>query len=211
MLRDRPEPLIYAAWMDRLEQALVMDRLGPAAAGIAKEFRGLRPDLMQRLLERLRGQPDGAAAAETMLRTTLSATLDALGAAYGANMEAWRWGDAHPAALTSQLFGRIPLLGKLFDTGLPASGGDETVNRAGYVPGDGVHYPDVHGPGYRAVYDLADLESSRMIIATGQSGSPFSPHYGDLAQRWETGDALQLRGTEDELAQTGLGRIGFTP
>ncbi len=210
MRRDRPEPLIYAAWIEHLQDALVKERLGVNAA-LSGEFRGFDPNRIARLLDRLRSGADGPAAADTILTTTLADTLHALQSAYGTDMEGWRWGEAHPAALTSQLFGRIPLLGHLFDVGLPASGGEETINRGGYAPGDGVHLPDVHGPGYRAVYDLADLDSSRMIIATGQSGSPFSAHYGDMVERWRNGDAVTLAGTAEELVRTGLGRIGFEP
>jgi penicillin amidase len=59
--------------------------------------------------------------------------------------------------------------------------------------GDGV-FEDVHGPGFRAVYDLADLDNSRFMIATGQSGNPLSPHYGDLAERWRDGHYVKLVG-----------------
>jgi hypothetical protein len=58
----------------------------------------------------------------------------------------------------------------------------ETVNRAGFARTDGVHFSDIHGPGYRGVFDLANLDDSRFIIATGESGNPLSPHYGDMAQ-----------------------------
>jgi penicillin amidase len=52
----------------------------------------------------------------------------------------------------------------------------------------------VHGPGYRAVYDLADLDNSRFMIATGQSGNLLSPLYGNLTQRWRDGKYLKLVG-----------------
>jgi penicillin amidase len=34
------------------------------------------------------------------------------------------------------------------------------------------------------------------MIATGQSGNPFSPHYGDLATRWRDGIYVILDGNE---------------
>jgi len=135
----------------------------------------------------------------------------ALGETYGQDMGSWRWGAAHKAALSSQLFGRIPVLGSLFDVGLAAPGGVETVNRAGFARTDGVVFPDQHGPGYRSVFDLADLDNSRFIIATGESGNPLSPYFGNLTKRWRDGEPIKLTGTADEVAARGLGRMRFTP
>ncbi|MGH6792246.1 MAG: penicillin acylase family protein, partial [Methyloceanibacter sp.] len=53
-------------------------------------------------------------------------------------------------------------------------------------------YDNIHGPGYRAVYNLADLENSRFVIATGQSGNPLSPLYGSFVERWRDGDYISL-------------------
>ena len=41
-----------------------------------------------------------------------------------------------------------------------------------------------HAPSLRALYDLADLERSRFIQSTGQSGNVMSPWYSNMAQRW---------------------------
>jgi penicillin amidase len=61
------------------------------------------------------------------------------------------------------------------------------------------------------VFDLANLDSSRFIIATGESGDPLSPHYGDLAERWRDGEAITLAGSADAVAATGIGRQRFLP
>ena len=50
----------------------------------------------------------------------------------------------------------------------------------------------VHGPSYRGVYDLANLDRSQFIAAPGQSGRPFSRHGHDLLQRWRDGATLTL-------------------
>ena len=42
----------------------------------------------------------------------------------------------------------------------------------------------------RAVYDLADLENSRFIYQTGQSGLVFSSRYRDMRDSWA---ALEYR------------------
>lgn len=208
MRRDRPEPLIYAAWTARLQAALVTKRL--AGSGIALPQLNFYNALMiGRLLDRFGSGGSGESAA--VLASTLDETMTALAAVYGKDIDGWRWGDAHKATFTSQLLGAIPLLGRLFDIGLPSSGGPESVNAAGYFSQDQTRFPDSHGPGYRAVYDLADLDSSRLIIGTGQSGNPFSPHYGDLAERWRNGGAITLGGTAEQVKSRGAGEILLSP
>jgi penicillin amidase len=198
----RAEPLIYSAWVSRLSRALLVKRLGPGGDSVRL---GYDPDLIIRLLDHFGPESEG------ILVTTLDDTLLALSKTYGASMQGWRWGDAHRAALTSQLFGSIPGLGSFFDIGFAAPGGEETVNRGAFAYRDGVHFPFVHGPGYRGIFDLADLDASRFVIATGESGNPFSPHFGNLSERWRDGKAITLSGTADEVSANGLGQQHFLP
>ena len=53
-------------------------------------------------------------------------------------------------------------------------------------------FAHIHGAGFRAVYDLGDLDRSRFVIATGQSGNPLSPHYRDFLQRWRDGGTVRM-------------------
>jgi len=207
MERDRAEPLIFTAWAAGLKHRLLEQAVGPDILRSGAFGYGFSPDLTLRLLAKY----SGAEGQPGLLGATLDDAMAALTKAYGADIGAWRWGEAHRARLTSQLFGTIPVLGSLFDIGLPARGGVETVNRAGFARNDGVRFPDIHGPGFRGVYDLSNLDNSRFIIATGESGNPLSPHYGDMTERWRDGGTITLSGTEDEVAATGLGRQQFLP
>ena len=199
---DRPEPLIFSAWVSRLSRALLIKRLGPGGDSIRL---GYDPALIVRLLDHF------GADADAVLVTTLDDTLLALSKTYGSSMQDWQWGRAHSAALTSQLFGVIPGIGNIFDIGLPDPGGAETVNRAAFIQGDGVHFPAVHGPGLREILDFSNLDNSRFIIATGESGNPLSPHFGDMTQRWRDGKGITLSGTADQVAAAGIGRLSFSP
>jgi penicillin amidase len=76
------------------------------------------------------------------------------------------------------------------------------VRLAGPTP-----FENIHGAGYRGSYDLADLENSRFIIATGQSGHPLSRHYRDLAPIWGTGQVIRL----PAAPQGETGRISLAP
>jgi penicillin amidase len=52
------------------------------------------------------------------------------------------------------------------------------------------------GPSFRAVFDLADWDRSVATQAPGQSGSPSSPHFSDLARSWAAGEYFPLVFTE---------------
>jgi len=72
------------------------------------------------------------------------------------------------------------------------SGGDNTLLR-GRTKGEGNNpYQNVHGAGYRGVYDFADPDSSVFITATGQSGHPLSRHYDDLGELWRRGEYVPM-------------------
>ena len=113
-------------------------------------------------------------------------------------MDSWRWGQAHQARFAHPLFSHIPLYEEFFGFAVPTSGGGDTVNRA--VPRFSAppdeRFADIHGPGFRAIYNLGNLDQSRFMIATGQSGNPLSPFYGSLARRWSDGDYVKLVGDD---------------
>jgi penicillin G amidase len=211
MDRQSAAALIYMAWSFRLERALLENRLGQVLPNPISKF-DFDPDLINRLLDHYSAPSDGAQPAADLLASTLDGALTGLTAAYGPEMSQWRWGDAHPAALRHRLLAEMPLVGSYFDVGLPVSGGPMTINaEEGSGGSDGTHFSSVHGPGYRGVYDLSDLSASKFIIATGESGDPFSPHFGDMTRRWRDGEYVSLTGTADAVAATGLGRQRLSP
>jgi penicillin amidase len=101
----------------------------------------------------------------------------------------------------------IPWVGDWFGTELPTGGDGHTVQRAGMRFSGANPYENIHGAGYRGAYDLADLDNSRFIIATGQSGHPLSRHYRDLAPGWGAGGHLRLPAAP--IGETG--RISLRP
>jgi penicillin amidase len=53
-------------------------------------------------------------------------------------------------------------------------------------------FENMHGAGYRGVYDFTDPDSSVFIISTGQSGHFLSRHYDDMAQLWRRGEYIPM-------------------
>ncbi|MFZ2872622.1 penicillin acylase family protein, partial [Zavarzinia sp.] len=115
----------------------------------------------------------------------LADALDELTKRFGDDPAAWRWGAAHVAEMRHPILRFLPVVGGMVAITPPVGGGDDTLLRGAMrFSGSGEPYASVHGAGFRAVYDLGDLGRSRFMIATGQSGNPYSPHWSDMAPLW---------------------------
>ncbi len=186
MARERAEPLIFNSWLRELTRLIAADELGPL---FASSWRA-QPAFIANVLRQDQRWCDDivtaeAEACEALIQRAFVTAMGKLVAAYGEDPTLWRWGDAHVARLNNRVLARVPGLGALSDIDLPTPGDDSTVNRGSTSIRDEANpWSHVHGPGLRAVYDLADLDRSRFIIAGGQSGNPLSRHYGDMATRW---------------------------
>lgn len=207
MDRRRPEPLIFTAWLRELNRLLYADELGPLFA----DYWDLRPDVVELMLTQRRQWCDDVTTparetCEARVAQALDRALDFLAERHGRNPAEWRWGDAHQAKLAHPVLGKLPLLWRLSDVQLPTDGDAFTINRGqGIVSDQAEPFAHVQGAGYRAVYDLADLDNSRFMQAAGQSGNPLSHFYANLAWRWRDGRAIRIpaspaSGPKDKLA-----------
>ena len=190
----KPQPLIFNSWTEHLQRDLLTPWIGAATA---RAFSDPRPRFLEAVLAGHTAwcAPPGKAApasCDAIVAQSLGETLADLDTKYGTNMADWRWGAAHKASFQALLFGRIPVLDRLTQLEAPSSGDDFTVRRGQYESEGMVNFPNRDGPGLRAVYDLNDLGASRFVIATGQSGNPFSDNWGDLFERWLAGASLAL-------------------
>lgn len=208
-----PEPLIYAAWLQAVQERLIRDELGP----LADEFTHVEPLFIERVFRNVEGAAKWcdvmqSAPVETcteIARMALDDALLRLSERYGPKVESWRWGDAHQATHDHTVLGDMPVLNWFVNIRQSTSGGDFTLLR-GLTKGTGPNpFLNVHGAGYRGVYDFADPDSSVFIISTGQSGHPLSRHYDDLSDLWRRGEYIPMS-LDPELARaaaTGITRL----
>lgn len=201
MRRDRPEPLLYHAWMRVLRERALIALLGEAALSAPPAARE-SPELLLAIAAGAT-PPCTTLDCRALLSESLEAAFRALVAAYGADPTRWRWGDAHVAAFENPVWRSIPVLGRALRIAVATDGDNFTVNRGTSRGSDPAHFPHVHGAGLRAIYDLADLDRARFAIAPGQSGHPLSPHWSDLAAPWSAGQDLEIAGTRETLRKTG--------
>ncbi len=194
MARNRPEPLIFTAWLREFNRLVYADELAETFAA----FWSLRPLFIASVLSQRRQWCDDvrtpeAEDCESLLAKALDRVLDDLTEHFGADFAGWRWGDVHQARFRHRLFDGLPLAGSWAELKIATDGGGYTINRGSSRVSDRDRpYEHIHGAGLRAVYDLGDLENSRFVIATGQSGNPLSAHYGDQLGDWRDGRSFRL-------------------
>jgi penicillin amidase len=210
-----PEPLIYSAWIRALQKRLIVDELGPLAA----EFKHVEPLFIERVFRNI----DGAAAwcdvrqsapVETcndMARLALDDALVWINDRYGDQLESLRWGDAHQATHDHPVLGSVPVLRYFVNIRQSTSGGDNTLQRGRGSGEDPDPFQNVHGAGYRGVYDFADPDSSVFITSTGQSGHFLSRHYDDLAQLWRRGEYIPMSLDADLARAASVGVTHLLP
>ncbi|TNF18144.1 MAG: penicillin acylase family protein [Rhodobacteraceae bacterium] len=212
-----PEPLIYSAWLRALQDRLIRDDLGP----LADDFTHVEPLFIERVYRDI----DGASAwcdilqsspQETCVDVARLALKDAviwLEENHGRDLGALRWGDAHQATHDHPVLGAVPVLRYFVNIRQSTSGGDQTLMR-GRTSGRGPNpYLNVHGAGYRGVYDFADPDSSVFVTSTGQSGHFLSRHYDDLGSLWRRGEYIPMSLDEylARAAATGITRLVPAP
>jgi penicillin amidase len=100
-------------------------------------------------------------------------------------------------------FGNVELLARWFDVRVPTGGDTFTVNVGQYWPNDAKSpFASRHAASLRAIYDLADLESSQFMYQTGQSGLVFSSRYRDMAKEWSHTEYRLLRMAPESIPHT---------
>lgn len=213
MHRDAAAPLLFAMWLAELNHGLYADELGTLFGA----YYGAHPRVVLAMLTRRTVWCDdvNTGTKETcgsVVSAALRRALNGLSRRYGSDMTGWRWGDAHPALFRHPVLGRIPVVRTFADIRIAADGGDDTVNRAQSNLGDRREpFAAIHGPGYRAIYDLSDLAASRFAVATGASGNPLSSRYENTTEGWRDGRYIGFARTRAEELAGAQGVLRLTP
>lgn len=199
---SRAAPVFYA-WFYGLRRMVAADEWAAAPPGPT-----LFPTLsMLRTLEEGDASPWVDDVSTPDHRETLAELEERAMAGAIADVEGRRWGELHDERHFHPL-GSSAWLDRLFGFNLgphPATGGPHTVRPDGYPwqwLGTGTLAPpwtSEYGPSQRMVVEMTPGgPRGRLLLPTGQSGNPFSPHYRDMNEAWRTGDLAPLSvGTAD--------------
>jgi len=215
MRAELAEPLIFMAWERETIRAIYRDDLG----GAFERFFATRALALTRLLEGHSTSRDWCDDRTTPERETcdviiagaLKTALRELERRYGADRGRWRWGPVHFAYGEHRPFGLVPGLASFFNVEVPSPGDSYTLNRGMVDFEDDPPFPNRGASTYRAIYDFADLEHSRYIQTTGQSGNPFSPYYRSFADRWAKVEYIEIPTTREAIARIAMGTWKLTP
>ena len=221
MEANRIEPLLFAAWMRAASRRMFSDELGEDLMNDYWTQRNVHFP-MARALQNVEGQsvwcrnvtatkaePQSCA---DLLSVSLEEALADLERRYGADMTAWKWGDAHVAHAEHRPLGKVPVLSKLFDIRIPTPGDSYTVNAGRYNFRDEEQpFASRHAASLRAIYDLADLENSRFIDSSGQAGNFLSPYYRNYAERWAEVKYLPMKTRRETVEQGKTGTLTLVP
>lgn len=128
-----------------------------------------------------------------ILRAAAEAAASELSRDQGDQPADWRWGRMHTLTVRNQSFGTsgMGIVEWLFNADpVAVSGGGAIVNATGWNAAIGYEVNAV--PSMRMIVDLADLDGSRWIQLTGNSGHAFHRNYDDQLELWRTGETLPM-------------------
>ena len=146
-----------------------------------------------------------------MLARALVGAMNRVASRHGDDPDRWQWGDEHRAIAEHRPFADTPLA-PLFNLSGPAPGSMYAVNAFSFSPLDDERpFAATHGPGFRAIYDLADLERSLFIQSTGQSGNILSPWYRNMERGWRNGGYFTIPTERTEYEPNAAGRLRLLP
>jgi penicillin G amidase len=92
---------------------------------------------------------------------------------------------------------RIKLLQPLLSSGpFPSPGDGTTINMGFYRHSN--PYEHTVGASLRFIIDVGRWQESRFVLASGQSGHPFTPHYGDQTPLWRAGRYISMQISPDK-------------
>jgi penicillin amidase len=185
---DSPHALLYAHFWARLLDNLYNDQLGDAFSGgqqnawstylLAQEPDNVWWDDIN--------TPDTVETRDDIFQRSFEEAYTRTVADYGADRDAWQWGQAHTITLVNNPLGAsgIDLIESIVNRGpFAVSGSSNVVNNLGWNPAAG-DFTTSAGPSERVIYDLSDWSNSLSVIPTGQSGHPYHQHYDDQIQLW---------------------------
>ncbi len=215
MDKDAPEPLIFMAWHHKLTWAIYGDEVGDDMQNLHTN----RPTFTHNVIADKDGQSrwcddirtDDVEDCATIAQHALNMAMDELSDDLGQNWKKWRWSDKHYARNTHMPFTNAPYLRGLFDQVVDVTGGPYTVNVTKTEPNRDDPLEARNGASYRALYDLSDLEKSRYIIPTGQSGNLVSPWYSTFTDKWATGAYIAIPTDKSEVMKEAIGELTLVP
>lgn len=145
-----------------------------------------------------------------VINTSFHEAIIALENQLGKEVDEWTWDKVHSLEHQHPL-GKVAALRKIFNVGpFEVPGSNEVINNLMFdITGSGSYIVKA-GPSTRRVIDFSDIENSMSILPTGQSGNPFSQHYNDQAEMYNSGKFRKMKLNKAEIIKTST-KLVFVP
>lgn len=211
---------VFIVWCSKVAEGLFRPALGDELFDFYFRVRGWTTlwafDAMGDLLAHPEAEwvggsgSDNPAARDALVARALEEACDELEARLGADPAGWRWGRLHRVHFRHALTTAMPPLDELMSSGpFEAPGGDDTINRGVFNPGE--DYGDAAVASYRQIIDLSDFDRSLSVITGGNSGNPASPHYRDQSEMWLRGEYHPMPFTRGAVEAAAAGTLVLVP
>ncbi|MDX1415637.1 MAG: penicillin acylase family protein [Candidatus Promineifilaceae bacterium] len=149
---------------------------------------------------------------EDMLLQSLADAIHWLEEHKGGDMNEWQWGDLHTITFADALLGAsgVAPIEAIFNRGpFPLDGGRDLVNAQSW-DNEAPALVDWH-PSMRMIVDLSDLDASRSVIPTGNSGHPFNDHYEDQMPLWLAGETHPMLFNRESVTEAAVEHLILQP
>jgi len=145
-----------------------------------------------------------------ILKKSFRESITALENQLGKDVNSWTWDRVHTLEHQHPL-GKVAALRGIFNVGpFNVPGSTEVINNLFFDFTDSGEYAVKGGPSTRRVIDFSDIENSMSVLPTGQSGNPFSKHYNDQAEMYNTGKFRKMKLNKEEIIKTST-KLVFSP
>ena len=147
-----------------------------------------------------------------MLEKSFSEGIAELENLQGNDLSQWSWGGVHTVTFRNGTLGDsgIGLIEDLFNRGpFQTSGGKAILNATGWDTG--VSYEVDWLPSMRMIVDLGDLNNSKSMHTTGQSGHAYHPHYIDMAPAWANVDYYPMLWDKQDVKADAVSHLVLEP
>ncbi len=211
------EACIYHRWIYHLLVATFRDELG------AEMFDELQAThLIKRLIAPLSANENSVWWDDVTTTKTIETKQDIVNSSFreawknlentlGESPENWTWDRVHTLEHEHPL-GQVAALKPFFNVGpFPVTGTREVINNMSFPYTEDGFYKVSSGPSTRRVIDFSDVENSRSILPTGQSGNPFSKHYKDQAEMFVKGEFRKMMMNKEEIMNRSESVLTFFP
>jgi penicillin amidase len=149
---------------------------------------------------------------DDVLEQALHGARDDMTMLQARDAEEWSWGHIHELTLENPTLGTsgIGAVEWMFNRGpYEVGGGGGTVDATAWDAAEG--YEVTAAPSMRMVVDLSDLDESRWIQLTGESGHAFHGNYTDQTSMWVDGETLPWSFSRDAVEAATEHELVLTP